>query len=1028
MNSSESSPRPRRRPEPEPEPEPELPPTPSGPSPLAFIPFDPIRILIALSRGWYWILLSGLVLAGPLGALAWIRSRTSYSASVQLIRRELPNSFRVTEIGEAFKPRQLSVASVVSIMRSPSLLARVGAEAKPRIAAPALLESLTISPEKGTDLISVTLASDRGRVPTVELLNRYAREVVDLTSSLQQQEAAELDRFLRDQLARTDSEFAAVGAELTAFSKETSFYNEEKEVEAYLRDLGNIETQVQANRVETETIRFRISGIEKELARQSPTLLQLAAARNELKTLLLRYTESNPIVREQQLRIQSLAAEAQVATNAASDFQPGANTVANSLFVDLVTLRAQLEALLRQADPLGERKTNVQNRLTALPEKALRYARLRARQQSLESARALLAGRQREAQLFAENSPGYYRLFAPATPDDVTVSSRGRKVVIMAIAGLILGCVLGAVVLGVRESLDSRLVSPGDMRRTLGAPTLAQLGNLNAMSPEELVIWRFRTWSALSSATGDPRTQSLTAGLTSGLPGEGRSTWLKLIEEAASERGLKTLTVSHQPPPEGAIETMELARALGNPEAVAERLEGSQAVRLALVSGKDWIWTPERRAQWVKATDLWASLPKVAFLAELPPADRLETWILAEALPQVFWVCRSGRTSQDDVGETATTLQSGTAQIGGVLANEVPDVFFRWPDLGRFGLMLALGAGLGFLSALPVTAAEPPAPKSPATTNAFLSAMAQGPRLAGWQEHLTLGAGDQVNLSVYGHKEMTRTEVAIGPDGRLSYLQAQGIQAAGLTIDELRETLSRELSAYYRNARVIVTPSSFRSKKYFLMGTVIDRGAFPLDRPMTIIEAIARARGIATGLLEQNTVEIADLPRAFLIRNQKRVPVDFVRLFRHGDLSQNIQIEPGDYIYFPSSVLNEVYVLGSVMSPGTVGVTDQSSLVGILTTRGGFTLKAYRQKVLVVRGSLSQPETFVVNVADVLRGTAPDFPLQPKDIVYVADRPWARAEDLLDMAITAFATTAVNVWAGQNIGPFITTPIIPSVK
>ncbi|MBL9172077.1 MAG: polysaccharide biosynthesis/export family protein [Verrucomicrobiales bacterium] len=1028
MNPSEPSPPPPRRREPEPEPEPEPPPPPSGPSPLAFIPFDPIRILIALTRGWYWILLSGLLLAGPLGALAWARSRTSYTATVQLIRRELPNSFRVTEIGEAFKPRQLSVASVVSIMRSPSLLARVGAEARPRMNAPALLQQLTITPEKNTDLISVTLATDRGPTPTIDLLNRYAREVVDLTSSLQQQEAAELDRFLRDQIARTDSEFAAVGAELTAFSRETGFYNEEKEVEAYLRDLGNIESQVQANRVETETIQFRIGGIEKELARQSPSLLQLAAAKNELKSLLLRYTESNPIVQEQQFRIRSLEAEAQATTNAASDFQPGANTVANSLFVDLVTLRAQLEALLRQADPLGERKTNVQNRLTALPEKALRYARLRARQQSLESARSLLAGRQREAQLFAENSPGYYRLFAPATPDDITVSSRGRKVVMFALAGLVLGCGLGAGGLGIRESLDSRLVSPGDMRRALGAPTLAQLGNLSAMSREELVVWRFRTWSTLSSANGNAGNQSLTAGLTSGLPGEGRSTWLGLIEQAASERGLRTLTVSHQRPADPSVHTLELARALENPGEVTQRLEASGALRLALISGPDWVWTPERRAQWVEAITRWSSISRLAFLAELPPADRLETWLLAEALPQVFWVCRSGRTTQEDVGEAATTLQSGTAQLGGIFANEIPEVFFRWPDLGRFGLALALGAGLGLLTTVRTTAAEPSVPDGASTNNAFLSAMARGPHLAGWQERLTLGAGDQVNLAVYGHKEMTRTEVAIGPDGRLSYLQAQGIQAAGLTIDELRDTLSRELSAYYRNARVIVTPSSFRSKKYFLMGTVIDRGAFPLDRPMTIIEAIARARGIATGLLEQNTVEIADLPRAFLIRNQKRVPVDFVRLFRHGDLSQNIQIEPGDYIYFPSSVLNEVYVLGSVMSPGTVGVTDQSSLVGVLTIRGGFTLKAYRQKVLVVRGSLSQPETFVINVADVLRGTAPDFPLMPKDIVYVADRPWARAEDLLDMAITAFATTAVNVWAGQNIGPFITTPIIPSIK
>ncbi|MEN9676031.1 MAG: hypothetical protein RIS76_1927 [Verrucomicrobiota bacterium] len=111
-----------------------------------------------------------------------------------------------------------------------------------------------------------------------------------------------------------------------------------------------------------------------------------------------------------------------------AESQPGVNTVANSLFVDLVTLRAQQEALARQANPLAERRNSVQSRLSALPEKALRYARLKARQQSLESTRALLAGRQREAQLFAENSPGYDRLFAPATTDDVTISSRGRQV------------------------------------------------------------------------------------------------------------------------------------------------------------------------------------------------------------------------------------------------------------------------------------------------------------------------------------------------------------------------------------------------------------------------------------------------------------------------------------------------------------------------------------------------------------------------------------------------------------------------
>ena len=84
---------------------------------------------------------------------------------MQLIRRELPNSFRVTEIGEAFKPRQqLSVASVVSIMR-PQSPRPCRAEARPRIGAAVLLDSLTITPEKNTDLISVTSPTTRDEFP-----------------------------------------------------------------------------------------------------------------------------------------------------------------------------------------------------------------------------------------------------------------------------------------------------------------------------------------------------------------------------------------------------------------------------------------------------------------------------------------------------------------------------------------------------------------------------------------------------------------------------------------------------------------------------------------------------------------------------------------------------------------------------------------------------------------------------------------------------------------------------------------------
>jgi protein involved in polysaccharide export with SLBB domain len=298
---------------------------------------------------------------------------------------------------------------------------------------------------------------------------------------------------------------------------------------------------------------------------------------------------------------------------------------------------------------------------------------------------------------------------------------------------------------------------------------------------------------------------------------------------------------------------------------------------------------------------------------------------------------------------------------------------------------------------------------------------------AAWQTHLTLGPNDSVSFSFYGRPELARANVLIGPDGRVNYLQAQGVMAAGLTIDELRDKMTEELAKYYRQPSVMVSPGEFRSKKIYILGKVVNKGVYALDRPLTVIEAIAQAGGLETGIYQLNTVELADLPRSFLIRDRKRVPVDFEKLFRKGDLTQNILLEPDDYLYFPSAGANEIYVLGSVKSPGPQGLAVDACSLGAITLAGGFTERAYQQKVLVVRGSLDNPQRFIVNTKDILAGKATDFRLEPHDIIYVSDHPWSRVEDLADMAATSFIQTMVTVWTGGSISPLITSPIVPMI-
>lgn len=296
------------------------------------------------------------------------------------------------------------------------------------------------------------------------------------------------------------------------------------------------------------------------------------------------------------------------------------------------------------------------------------------------------------------------------------------------------------------------------------------------------------------------------------------------------------------------------------------------------------------------------------------------------------------------------------------------------------------------------------------------------PELPSWRERYTLGPGDVINIRFYGEDGLDRPGVRIAPDGTLSYLQVNSLKVSEMTIDEVREALENSLIHYYRNPRLIITPWELKSKRYVILGKVIDKGVFTLDRPITLLEAIARSRGIETGLFEQSTVEVADMDRSFVIRSGKRLDVDFAKLYFEGDLSQNMYLEPQDYIFLASNLSNEYYVLGAVAQPGAQGFSNRASIISAVTRREGFTEGSWKKRVLVVRGSLSNPELFVVDVDAILKGRSPDFLLEPGDIVYVNNRPWYKAEQIVDTAIQNFMKSATSTWVIENVPDAIRDP------
>ena len=193
------------------------------------------------------------------------------------------------------------------------------------------------------------------------------------------------------------------------------------------------------------------------------------------------------------------------------------------------------------------------------------------------------------------------------------------------------------------------------------------------------------------------------------------------------------------------------------------------------------------------------------------------------------------------------------------------------------------------------------------------------------------------------------------------------------------------------------------------------KGVYTLDRPLTVLEAIARAKGFENGLVDRNIIDLADFQRSFLMRDGKRIPLNFEKLFQEGDLSQNIAIEPEDYVYFPSTNVKEVYVVGEVRLPGVVSYTPDLTIIGGISARGGYTDRAYKARVVVVRGSINHPQLYAVDTHAILDARTPDFKLQAKDIIYVNSRPFIRVEELAELAATAFIQSLISEFTGLHV-------------
>jgi polysaccharide biosynthesis/export protein len=299
--------------------------------------------------------------------------------------------------------------------------------------------------------------------------------------------------------------------------------------------------------------------------------------------------------------------------------------------------------------------------------------------------------------------------------------------------------------------------------------------------------------------------------------------------------------------------------------------------------------------------------------------------------------------------------------------------------------------------------------------------------------HYRIAPYDVLQVIVWDHPELTAPTGAfrspeengnqVHADGTIFYPYVGALQVAGKTVEEVRQLLTERVARAITRPQLDVRVAGFRGQKVQVTGEVVAPTTVPItDVPLRVQDALALAKGFTSE---------SDFSRVTLSRGGKTYELDLQALYEQGDLSQNWLLQDGDVLNVPDRSRNKVFVIGEVRAPqsrvmvrgrmtlaealtdatGISGAVSPAQVAGAVTNWLDPTV-ANPAKIYVIRGSYNAPQIYHLDASSpdaILLAT--EFPLQPRDVVYVSTYELSR----FNRVIGQILPTIQSIWYTYDV-------------
>jgi len=167
-------------------------------------------------------------------------------------------------------------------------------------------------------------------------------------------------------------------------------------------------------------------------------------------------------------------------------------------------------------------------------------------------------------------------------------------------------------------------------------------------------------------------------------------------------------------------------------------------------------------------------------------------------------------------------------------------------------------------------------------------------------DQYVIRSGDSLSIFVYRNPDLSDGGVSVRPDGRISTPLIEDIMAAGKTPTQLAREIEERLKKYIQDPNVTVIVRSFIGpfdRQIRVLGEATDPSAIPYRDHMTLLDVMIATKGL-TKYAAGNRAEIV---RRDPDGKTTSIRVKLSDLIKDGDITQNIEMQPGDTLIIPQS-------------------------------------------------------------------------------------------------------------------------------